>query len=473
MSRVENDARWDAYQHNQARRCLAALREHRRVLFVLPTGGGKTVIASWLIWQWWLAGKRILVLVHRGELLEQMYSTLTTGVGLKPEDVGVIWRDDERTNPGARIQVASIDTAIRRAKFPAADFVVADEAHHAVAEKWQRVFSWYPDAGLLGVSATPLRLDGKPMRAAFDEMVQGPTIAELIAGRWLMKPRVFVREGGRSIDLTSVRRHAGDYERGELERRASRRNVLAGVTAHIQKHAQDRNGIVFACGVKHCETLTSTMRGEGMQVEVVTGDTPTSERRRLLDPGGWLDNGKRRYVVTCDVLSEGYDLPSVKLVVMVRPTYSEALYLHQAGRILRPHKACWSPMILDMTRNALNFGVPQDVREWSLDGEPRKVGKGDPPRAKVCPECETVNPAGVSVCEECGYEFPIREPSEIEGELKELAPATPAEIMAFFESERARFIENGKKTTVAPEVVAMIADKAARKSAEVRFGSRA
>lgn len=420
-TRIEQDARWKAYQHGDARRVQEALKAHRRVLYVLPTGGGKTVIASWLVWQAWLYGSRVLVLVHRGELLEQMFATMTRGASLRPEDVGVIWRDDKRTNPDARIQIASIDTAIRRKKFPAADFVLADEAHHGVSDKWQRVFGWYPEAKILGLTATPTRLDGKPLGEAFDAMVEGPTIAKLIEGKWLMRPRVFVRDRGRSIDLTKVKRQAGDYERGELERRASRRNVLSGVSEHIKKHAENRNGIVFACGLKHCVKLASTLRGAGMKAEIVTGETSTADRRKLLDPGGWLDSGSRRYVVTCDVLSEGYDLPSIKLVVMVRPTCSEALYLHQSGRILRPHKSGVEPMILDLTTNALRWGVPQDVREWSLHEKRRVPGKGDPPRAKCCPECEAVLPVSASTCE-CGYAFPIREPAEREGQLVEIDP---------------------------------------------------
>jgi hypothetical protein len=312
VSVIEQDPRWSDYQHNEARRLLAELKKHRRVLFVLPTAGGKTVIASWIMRQWLLAGKRVLVLVHRRELLEQMYETLTSGADVDEDMVGVIWRDDHRTNADAPIQVASIDTAIRRKKFPAADYVICDEAHHSVAAKWQRVISWYPEANILGLTATPERLDGKPLGIAFDVMVEGPTVQKLIDMGHLMKPRVFAREQGRSIDLTNIRRSMGDYAQGEVEKRSSKPNVIKGVVDHIKKHAQGRSGIVFACGVKHCNKLAAAFKAAGLKCEIVLGNTGIVRRRQLLEPGGWLDSGQKRYVITCDVLSEGYDLPSAK-----------------------------------------------------------------------------------------------------------------------------------------------------------------
>src|SRR5580704_4598523 len=142
------------YQLADLSRIFVRLKEARRVLYVLPTGGGKTVIAARYIAQQMLAGHRVLALVHRVHLLQQMYRQLERELGrlgVKPDCIGVIWRNDKRTNVDAPIQIASIDT-LRRRKKPKADALVIDEAHRAVARKFLDVIGWYPDATVLGLT---------------------------------------------------------------------------------------------------------------------------------------------------------------------------------------------------------------------------------------------------------------------------------------------------------------------------------
>ncbi len=424
------------YQRQDLVAIRAKLKEHRRVLYVLPTGGGKTVVAGNYIEQNIRAGQRGLVLVHSGELLEQMVATLQR-FGLEPHEIGVIWQDDKRTNPTSPMQVATVQTLTKRAK-PRADFVVVDEADLSLTPMWvKNIDGWYRDAKILGLTATPFRLDRKPMSDAFDVMVPDPprTVQELIdtrddAGRpALLAPRCFVPVRERLIDTDGVKIEGGDWQQAELEKRACATWTLAGVSRWMRALGEDRNGFVFACGVKHIQKLVEQINADKrFQARPLSRATPKSERRDMLRPGGWLETGKRRVVVTCDVVSRGYDLPAAKLVVMARPTCSEALYRHQVGRILRPTtKNEFQPLVLDLTRNVLRFGRPQDPRDkpLSLEAEPvmRGLAKTNPaPKAKQCETCGTIAALGATACEQCGAEFPARSPTEVAGALVEYVP---------------------------------------------------
>ena len=423
-----------AYQRSDIARIRAAMKVSRRVLYVLPTGGGKTTVAGYMVEQWLRAGKRVLFLVHRHELLEQAYRTLTqkgdSGFSVERDSVGVIWQRDRRTNSQAPVQIASIDTLVRRA-CPTADFVVLDEAHRSVAKKWRKITDgWYRDTQILGLTATPERLDGTPLREAFDEMVMGVSVSTLIEGEYLREPKCFVRELERRVDVKGVHvsrlaSGARDYVQTELERRAERKWVLAEAPKYLRERGGRRNGIVFACGVRHAKKLVATInRSKHYQARLLLGVTPEHERRKILDPRGWLDTGTCRVVVTCDLLNEGFDLPSVKLAVLIRPTLSEALYLHQVGRILRPtDRNEHQPVILDLAGNCLRFGPPQWERQWSLDGRevPASPITGRLPVAKRCAECDAVCAVSATCCPDCGTEFPARDPDERKGQLVELS----------------------------------------------------
>jgi DNA repair protein RadD len=423
------------YQVQNLREIYAKTKVSRSVLYVLPTGGGKTVVAGRYCEQQIRAGKSGLVIVHTREQMEQAIVALMR-FGLDQErDLGVIWRHDRRLNPSAPMQVATIDTLRRRTK-PAADFVIVDEADLCLVPKWEAVLGgWYRESKIIGLTATPIRLDGKPMNLMFEDMVLGPTAAELCdmkgadGSPYLMAPRCFVPVRTRTVDTRGVRIKGRDWDQEDLQKRSCKRWVLAGITKHLRELGGDRNGFVFGCGAKHVNKLVAAINRDGrFRARALKASTPEKERRELLRPRGWLDSGKRRLVVTCEVASRGYDLPSAKLCVLARATCSEAIYRHQVGRILRPTKRNHdTPLILDHTRNTLRFGRPQDPRAapWSLAAEPVKRGLAltDPPaKSKSCHLCGAVATLGSTTCAQCGGEFPTREPLEREGDLRELLP---------------------------------------------------
>ena len=397
----------------------------RRVLIVLPTGGGKTLIASHIIASAVGRGSRVLFLAHRRELVNQAYRKLLDQ-GLAAAQVGVLMASDPRRRPAAPVQVASVDTIRNRAK-PAAEIVFVDEAHRATAKSYQNVAAEYPKAIHLGLTATPYRADGKGLRDAYDDLVVVASPRQLIAEGFLVEPRVFTVPDSALPDLSGVRMKGGDYDEGALAEAVDRSSLVGNIVEHWQRHAQGLRTVVFAVSVAHSQHIAERFRQAGVAAEHLDGTTPLAERDAVL---GRLEAGTTQVVSNCGVLCEGWDQPAVKCAVLARPTKSAGLFLQQAGRILRP----WNntrAIILDHGGCALEHGLPQDDREFSLEAATKRRGKkgAAAPATKICPECFAVLAPATRVCPECGCTLHVPElPQERAGHLVEVTPAAPEPI---------------------------------------------
>lgn len=429
----------------------------RRVLLVLATGGGKTVVAAHVVSSAVALGSRVLFVAHRRELIKQSFCKLVRN-GLPPEEVGVIMasvgagsadlfasdpvalRDEElwsrcaRRRPTARVQVASIDTLRNRNK-PAADLVIVDEAHRGLARSYTDLQVEYPNAIHLGLTATPYRADGKGLGNAYDELVTVASPSILIADGFLVAPRVFTVPASALPDLRGVKVRGGDYSEEDLERAVDTGALVGDIVEHWQRRAAGVRTVAFACSVAHSKHIAERFRAAGVAAEHLDGTTETAERDAIL---GRLERGETLVVSNCGVLCEGWDQPSVKCCILARPTKSTGLYLQQAGRILRPYKG-QDAIILDHAGCAVEHQLPQADREFSLDDAPKK-GRGEKeaaPPTKTCEQCFAVVPTATRVCPECGFVWPEPEakpaPEEQAGELVEVRAATPEEMRAAWE----------------------------------------
>ncbi len=414
----------------------------RRIVIVLATGGGKTTIAVQIILEAISRGQCVLFLAHRRELISQTYKRLVQ-MGVPEAEVGVLMGNDPRRRPGAKVQVASVDTLRNRAK-PKADIVFIDECHRALARSYQEIAACYPDAVHLGLTATPYRADGRGLGDAYQELAVVASPSLLIAQGYLVEPSVFTVPREHLPDLSSVHVRAGDYESKQLEDAVNRKSLVGNIVEHWLELARGKRTVAFAVSVEHSKNIAARFVEAGIPAEHLDGNTPTDERDAVL---ARLDAGTTLVVSNCSVLSEGWDQPAVKCAILARPTKSTGLYLQQAGRILRP----WNDeraVILDHAGCAVEHGLPQDDREFSLDGR-KKTGRRSPAEAptKVCSSCCAVVAVACRTCPECGGEFPAPErvPEERKGVLVSAQEAREQYLRDEWEKLNRTAIERGYK----------------------------
>jgi DNA repair protein RadD len=353
-----------AYQIKAVNDLREALRRHRRVCFQLPTGGGKTIIFGFIASGVVTRGRCALILVHRRELIRQTLDKLRF-FGIEAGVIAAGWP----AHPERPIQVASIQTLARRLdQAPEADLVIVDEAHHVVAGTWRAVLALYPETRTLGVTATPERLDGKGLADQFDELVCGPSVADLIAGGFLADARVL--SAPREVDLSGVKKLAGDFAVGALAEVMSDSKVVGDAVEHYAEHAAGRRAIAFCVTVNHAELVAERFRAAGYRAASVDGSMRKEDRDLII---GGLATGALDVVTSCELVSEGLDIPDVGAAILLRPTQSLTLFLQQVGRALRP-KADGAPAIIrDHAGNARRHGHPADPRVWSLEGRKRRL----------------------------------------------------------------------------------------------------
>ena len=338
------------------------------VLCVLPTGAGKTIVASAIIRRAAAAGWRILVLTHRREILKQTSLKISDGAG----DHGLIQAglNVDLEHP---IQVASVQTlwmrCIRSEKIPlpAADLIVIDEAHHVAARTWRMILDRYPNARRLGLTATPCRSDGRGLGTFFTAIIEGPQIPELIAQKHLV-PTIYYAPV--DPDLRGVETRQGDYVVSQLADRMNRDDLVGDIVSNWHKHAGRRRTLVFCVDVAHSVHVKNEFVKSGVLAEHIDGSTPKPERDAII---ARLASGETQVVCNCQVLTEGFDLPSIGCIVLARPTKQIGLFRQMAGRGLRPAPAKTNLILIDHAAPcfAMGFSKTRSSGRWTLPSGPR------------------------------------------------------------------------------------------------------
>ena len=320
-----------SYRRDDLNKIIDAFNDgYRGLLYQLATGGGKTIIFVDLIRQISDAGECALVLVHRDEIMQQVSESLMA-LGVQH---GIIAPGYPET--AHRVQVASVFTLVRRLRLLrdySPQLVVIDEASHCAAETWAKVLDAAPDADILGVTATPHGLDGKPLDAFFDKLIVGPPIARLIDDGWLSPVQVFTPP--KSPDLKRVHIRAGDYAIDQVASIMSGTVIVDGAVRDYKRLCPNAPAIAFCVTIEHSKLVADAFRRHGYRAEHLDGGTPRRERRDLIAA---LANGDVDILTNCGIVSEGLDVPGVEAAILLRPTRSLALYLQMVGRALRPGK---------------------------------------------------------------------------------------------------------------------------------------
>jgi hypothetical protein len=379
------------YQSTVIDKVRQSLAANKRVCLQVPTGGGKTIIACYIMQNAVAKGKKVLFLVHLKELIEQTSAKLKAFGDINHGIIAAGFPAGE-----ADIQLAMVQTLNRRESDFVPDLIVIDEAHHATAGQYQKILERYPQAFVLGLTATPIRLDGKGLKDIFNAIVTGPTVKSLIEEGHLNRYRYY--SVPKMLDVSGIKTKMGDFDQEQLQKAIEEAGIVGDAVGHYKQHLNGKKAIVFCQRIKHSEELVELFTVEGISAAHLDGKTPKSERESIIER---FRTGDIKVLCNCSLISEGFDVPDCDGVIMLRPTESLALYLQMIGRGLRPSEN--PTIVLDHVGNYTRHGLPCEVREWTLEGKHNKNKKSESEEVKIktCERCFAVFTG--DECTECGF----------------------------------------------------------------------
>lgn len=385
---------------------------HRAPLLCAPCGSGKTVMFAHMCAGAVARGTKVLLLAHRTELVQQISDALQKeNCAHSYIAAGYPYRG------GADVYVASVFTIARQRERFAPDLIIIDECHHTVANTWRGILRANPQAKLLGVTATPVRLSGQGLDDIFDDLILGPTHEELIAQGYLTPVSVYAPP---TVSTEGLHTRAGDYVPREVIERVDQPQITGDCIAHYARVSPGARAVVFDVSVEAARRRAAAFRSAGYAAECIDGETP-ADIRALAVAG--FRAGRIQILVSCDLVSEGFDLPAIEVGICLRPTQSLGLWLQQSGRVLRPFPGKERAILFDHAGNTLRHGLPTEERSWSLAGAVKTAVRDVNRKSlRTCPTCFAVSPGGAVVCRSCGHAFPreAREVSEVPGQLEEI-----------------------------------------------------
>jgi superfamily II DNA or RNA helicase len=395
------------YQINSVDKILTFFRSgSKNILAQQPTGAGKSLIiaavAEWAVSQ----GFRVLLVAHKIELITQLADHVNHWLGI---DAGIIANKSRyKRDFEAQVQVGSIQalTRFKPETLPQAELVIFDEAHHCSARTYSKLFEYYKESYILGVTATPARIDGRGLRKLFDgvdgfeELILGVPTVDLIKDGYLTPFKIFAASN--LVDTKGLHTRAGDYIQSELEERVNQTILYGDLVETWKKHANGKRTIVYPVSVKLSKEYCQAYNQAGIPAAHIDADTPYDLRSQILKD---FRDGKVLVLCQHSIVVEGVDIPSIEAVQFARPTKSLVTWFQAIGRSLRPAPNKEHAIIIDHTENHLNLLWPTDQIGWGLDAVSL------PKKRKGCLKCEscshiwqwtlTESMRGFSVCPNC------------------------------------------------------------------------
>lgn len=436
------------YQERFVRNIAESLAKNKRVIAQLATGGGKTVTFSAISKRFnEKSGQRVLILVHRMELLHQAAKTIERNTGLKAVEIVA----GMKTIPDAQVYVGMVETISRRFnKLPDFGLIIIDEAHIG---NFKKIIKHYSDSYIIGFTATPLNATKKdPLKNYFTDIVCGVDIPELIQNGYLCN--VITRCSSDKIDTDKFKVLAGEYDANEMAQEFSNEKYISATVKMYEKYSYNQKTLIFNCNVEHSLLVTEAFQKAGYDCRHLDGES--SNRKDLLK---WFDETPNAILSNVFIATTGFDQPDIETIIINKSTLSLPLWLQMCGRGSRPTKNKTFFQILDFGGNVDFHGYWEDQRDWvNIFKNPQKHKKGIAPM-KECPKCDGRVHMRKLICdlpifknkdnqlslfvqletdlEICGYKFPVK-PIE-EKMLEELTTyASEINVIKFIEEVKSR-----------------------------------
>jgi len=322
-------------------------------------------------------GHSVAVIVHRRELVQQFEAALAAD--------GV---------DGVAVHMAQTLTR-RLDRVAAPRLCIVDECHHSVSNTWQRIIQYWPDTWFLGLTATPARLDGRGLGKLFQGMVCGPSMRDLIRDGYLAPYRLYVPP---APDTSKLRKRAGDYTSETLSAVFDRPGIVGDVVDTYLRLGQGRQFVAFGVTVEHARNIARGFAARSVTCGVLHGGMSASDRDTIVS---CVKSGALQGIANCDIVSEGFDVPAIGCVILASKTASLVRYLQRVGRGLR-RDGDREAIILDHGGNVFVHGLPDDPREWSLEGAVKRPAAAAEVSIRHCNVCFAVYDGALNACPYCG-----------------------------------------------------------------------
>jgi superfamily II DNA or RNA helicase len=364
----------------------AWLDGYKAPCIVLGCGGGKSAITAEMAKRTTLKGNRVLYLIHRQELCDQIRSTFKWwGVNMDLCRIGMVQTICRRT-----------------AKIHPPALIITDENHHSLARSYKKIYEAFPDARRVGVTATPVRLNGGGLGDVNDKLIVGVSTKWLIEHDYLAPYEYYAPS---VVDLTGIHTQHGEYATDEVVKKLNKQAIYGDVIGYYRQLADGQQAICYCASIEHSQNMAAQFRSAGITAEHIDGETPKQDRTDIV---ARFRSGEIKILCNVDLISEGFDVPDCSVSILLRPTKSLTLYIQQSMRCMR-YKPGKRAVIIDHVGNYVRFGLPDMEREWSLT--PKKPGKKKEEtdfKIRQCPKCFFTH-EWAPVCPHCGFVYPIKE----------------------------------------------------------------
>lgn len=365
---------------------------YRHPCIVAPCGSGKTVTVAEMSRKTTAKGNHVLFLVHRRELVEQTERTFRQyGVDMRYCQIGMVQTITRRLPKTIRPKL-----------------IITDEAHHSVAATYRRIYDHWPDVHTVGITATPVRLNGGGLGEINDILIQGVTTRFLIDNGYLA---TFDYYAPALIDTSGIHTKAGDYIAQESFERMDKPAIYGDVIRHYKELSGGQKAICYCSSIAHSQRMAAEFQAAGIPAAHIDGGTAAMERSEAVEG---FRKGDLKVLCNVDLISEGFDVPDCGVSILLRPTKSLTLYIQQSMRCMR-HMPGKRAVVIDHVANYTRFGLPDRHREWTLDAKQAEKRKPEI-SARQCPQCYYTHETA-PVCPKCGYEYPA--PKRTLEEVKE------------------------------------------------------